>query len=235
MYSLNKTILKNVSTNPYLGVLFSEDLTWSNHIEKITKKANSTLGFLRRNLRRCPTKCKKTAYLSLVRSTLEYGSIIWDPFLKKDIEAIERIQRSAARFITGDYRSRTPGSVQNLLEKLNLPSLQDRRKHLRLVFFYKLVEGLVPAMPYQNFLTSSKPGRLVKAKKNSDFISKNPVSNFVRNNDRTFNIPHYKSEQYKNSFFVKTCIEWNSLDNSVVNIKSVNSFRTTIEKQLNQQ
>ena len=130
----------------------------SSHIEKITIKANCTLGFLRRNLSRCPSKCKKTAYLSLVRSTLEYGSIIWDPYLKKDIDALERIQKSATRFITGDYRSRSPGSVQNMMQKLDLIPLLERRKHLRLIFFYKLFGGLVPALPNQNFLTHSKPG-----------------------------------------------------------------------------
>ena len=60
-YQLNKTILKQVSNNPYLGVLFSEDIKWTEHISKIVKKANSTVGFLRRNLQHCPIKCKRTA------------------------------------------------------------------------------------------------------------------------------------------------------------------------------
>ena len=64
MYQLNNTLLKSVSSNPYLGILFSDCLTRNQHIN-ITKKANSTLGFIRRNLRRCPTACKKTAYLAL--------------------------------------------------------------------------------------------------------------------------------------------------------------------------
>ena len=36
-------------------------------------KANSTLGFLRRNLRRCPAKLKESAYISLVRCTVHIG------------------------------------------------------------------------------------------------------------------------------------------------------------------
>ena len=50
MYQLNNTLLKSVSSNPYLGILFSDRLTWNQHINNITKKANSTLGFIRRNL-----------------------------------------------------------------------------------------------------------------------------------------------------------------------------------------
>ena len=39
-----------------LGVLLSDDMKWTPHITKITKKASSTLGFLRRNLRHCSGK-----------------------------------------------------------------------------------------------------------------------------------------------------------------------------------
>ena len=115
MYQLNHTLLKSVFSNPYLGILFSNRLTWNQHINNITKKANSTLGFIRRNLRRCPNACKKTAYLALVRPLLEYGAIIWDPYQKQDISKMERIQRNAVRFIARNYKSKTPGSVTSLL------------------------------------------------------------------------------------------------------------------------
>ena len=145
-YSLNNKILKEVPNNHYLSMLLSQDLKWSDHINNITKKANSTLGFLRRNLRHCPTSCRRNSYLSLVRSVLEYGSVVWDPYLKKDIDALERVQRRAARFITGNCLSRSTGTVQRLLNKFKLPEHQDRRKQLRLILFFKVVEGLVPAI-----------------------------------------------------------------------------------------
>jgi hypothetical protein len=44
---------------------------------------------------------------------MEYGGIIWDPYTETNIKRLERIQRQAARFITGDYRSREEGSVEN--------------------------------------------------------------------------------------------------------------------------
>ena len=144
---------------PYLGVLFTDDLKWSDHIQNITKKANSTLGFLRRYLRRCPIQCKRNAYISLVRSTLKYGSVLWDPYAQKDVDALERVQRGASRIITGDYKSRTPGSVNKLLNKLDLQTLQERRKQLRLVYFYKIVEGLVPTIPCDKFLEKQKTCR----------------------------------------------------------------------------
>ena len=96
MYQLDSTILKEVENNPYLGLTLSNDLKWSTHINKISNKASSTLGFIQRNLKECPPECKRTAYIALVRSTLEYGATVWDPYLEKEIYQLERVQRKAA-------------------------------------------------------------------------------------------------------------------------------------------
>ena len=230
MYELNDTILKSVTSNPYLGILFTDNLKWSDHINNITKKANSTLGFLRRNLGRCPTECKKNAYISLVRSSLEYGSIVWDPYTQKDIDKLERVQRSAARFITGDYKSRTPGSVQKLLNKLDFETLQERRKQLRLVYFYKIVEGLVPAIPCTKFLEPQKTGRQIRSTRSSDFLTQNPIQNYVRNNNKCFKTQPCNTEQFRNSFFNRTTVDWNHLSDNIVESQSVTCFRTALRK-----
>ena len=84
-YQLDDHILQQVPDNSYLGVTLSEDLKWNSHINKISNKANSTLGFLKRILKHCPQDSRRTAYLSLVRSTLEYSSIVWDPTFKRTL------------------------------------------------------------------------------------------------------------------------------------------------------
>ena len=231
-YNLCGTILKHVSTNPYLGILFSNDLKWSHHIEKISKKANSTLGFLRRNLYRCPPGCRKNAYISLVRSILEYGAILWDPYTKEDTQRLEQVQRRAARFIAGDYKSRTPGTMHNLLKNLELPSLQLRRKELRLNFFYKVVEGLVPAIPSRQYLNPHLAKRTIKSTRRNDYITENVVESHIRNNNRSFIIGNYKTDQFRNSFFPKTTIEWNHLPDIIVNADTINSFKNLVYKEL---
>jgi hypothetical protein len=77
-YKLDGHTLEQVPSSPYLGVQIQEDLTWKEHINNVTEKASSTLGFLRRNLQHCPRECRKIAYIALVRSIMEYGAIIWD-------------------------------------------------------------------------------------------------------------------------------------------------------------
>ena len=73
-YTLCGQVLSVVKETKYLGVLISDDLSWSPHISSITGKAASTLGFLRRNLRKCPAQLKERAYIAFVRSTLDYAS-----------------------------------------------------------------------------------------------------------------------------------------------------------------
>ena len=102
----------------------------------------------------CPTDCRKTAYISLVRLVLDYGS-----YLTRDIDKLERVQRQAARFITGDCHSREEGNVTKMLETLELETLERRRSSCRLVFLFKVVEGLVPVINPEEFLKPQKPKR----------------------------------------------------------------------------
>ena len=185
-YQLDGHILQQVPENPYLGVTISDDLKWSSHICKITKKANSTLGFLKRNLKHCPLNCRMTAYISLVRSTLEYSSVIWDPYLQKDIDKLEKVQRQAARFISGDYTSRDHGCVTQMLRDLHLPPLQDRRKANRLVLFFKVVEGLVPTLQTHDYLTPVRGKRQIKSRQFKDCDRHNIIDRQVTNNSRCF-------------------------------------------------
>ena len=92
-YKIKDEILQSVEASPYLGVEISKDLKWSSQISKITAKANSTLGLLKRNLRHCQLECKKTAYMAMIRSKLEYARVVWDPNLQKDIDKLNQSRR----------------------------------------------------------------------------------------------------------------------------------------------
>jgi hypothetical protein len=63
-----------------------------------------------------------------------------------------------------------------MLNELNLPTLQSRRHKQRLIFFYKVVEGQVPAMPPDLFVKYQKSKRQIRAKlynlQYSDFLGK---------------------------------------------------------------
>ena len=229
-YELNSYLLQHVENNPYLGLIISKDLKWATHIDQIRKKASSTLGVVQRNLKRCPKSVKKTAYISLVRSTLEYGATVWDPYLEKDVYKLECIQRKAARFICNDYRSREQGCVTEMLRDLELPTLKERRKDKRLIFMYNIVKGSVPAIPPNAYLKPIVSKRRIKAKTFSDFESKNIVKRHQLLNEKCFNLPTSKTDTYRYSYFPKTISEWNELSDSVVKAQSTEIFKDRLQK-----
>ena len=118
------------------------------------QKANSTMAFLRRNLNNYPEQCKKCLYITFaIYSGLQcynLGPILYSRHIK-----LERTQRQAARFITGDYKSREEGCVTKMIHDLGLEYLQERRSFNRLVFFYKVVEGLVPPIPPDRYVRNA--------------------------------------------------------------------------------
>ena len=102
-YSLTGQILEELMDAKYLGVTLNNDLEWSKHIATMTNKANSKLSFLCRNLKGCPEKLRQTTYFSSIRSFMEYGATVWDPYQKYNSDKVERVQRQAARFVKSRY------------------------------------------------------------------------------------------------------------------------------------
>ena len=101
----------------YLGVTIIHDLRWNTDIRNMFTKANRILGFLRRNLYQCSQDVKETAYKGLVRPVLEYGSCVWDPQGRTLQKEIEKVQNTAASFVTSNYCFET-GSMTGILDKL---------------------------------------------------------------------------------------------------------------------
>jgi hypothetical protein len=229
-YQLNSTILKGVPNNPYLGIHISADLKWRTHIDTICKRASSTLGFLRRNLRHSPTMMRKTAYIALIISSLEYGAIIWDPFLQSNIDKIEKLQRKAARFISGDYRSRDPGCVTRMLQDNDIVPLHERRKYLRLTFLYKVVEGLVPALPHHQFVNKTRSRKNVSTRKYRDYVTCDTLDNIQVNSTRGFQARQSNTDIYTHLFFPRIIRDWNLLPESTVTSASVEAFKTSLQR-----
>ena len=97
-YSLRQQKLEQVQSAKYLGVTFTNGLDWGQHVSEITSSATRTLGFLRRNLAFAPRQTKDVAYKTLIRPKLEYATPIWHPHVKTQIDQVEKVQRTAARW-----------------------------------------------------------------------------------------------------------------------------------------
>jgi hypothetical protein len=80
-----------------------------------------------------------------------------------------------------------------------------------------VVEGTVPALPTDQFLKPQRTNkRRVQPRKFSDCVTTNIIERQACNNSVCFIVPQAKTEQFKNSFFVRTMAEWNNLPESEI-------------------
>ena len=110
-------------------------------ISGLSHKATKTMGFLRRNLALAPRHTKEVAYKTLVRPQLEYAAPVWNPYRILQIQEVEKVQRTAARWTCRRWRNTS--SVGDTLDELEWPSLEARREQSSLTFFYKIHSGTV--------------------------------------------------------------------------------------------
>ena len=104
-YIIKGVTLAEKTSAKYLGVEIQSNLAWNNHIDRVTKKSNNMLGFLRRNLRTASSETKTNAYITMVRSNLEYCASAWNPHQKKYEQKREMVQRRAAVLHLTDIRT----------------------------------------------------------------------------------------------------------------------------------
>ena len=97
--------LEHADVKKDLGVSFSHNLSWNNHVDLISSKAQRMLNVLYRTCSDINDfSTTKLLYIAWVRSRLEYASVVWSPHTKPNINNLEQVQRRATRFILGrDY------------------------------------------------------------------------------------------------------------------------------------
>ena len=202
-YSILGERLERVDHHDYLGVTLSHDLRWENHIYKIKQKASRTLGLIRRTLSPCKLEVKAKAYQSLVKPQLEYACEAWNPYTQSGVDCLEQVQRAAARFVFGDYRSTT--HVTPLISILGWDSLHVRRLLYQAVMLYKIHHGIV----------------------NIQFPPAVHPASYIGRHDHKlkYNIPEANIDPYKFSYYPRSVRIWNQLPPAAVLAPSVTVFR----------
>src|SRR6266516_5831817 len=99
-YILDDKRLKELESERDLGVIIDKNLKFSDHCNKVANSANVTLGMIKRIIKSKSKSIITRLYKALVRPQLEYCVQAGRPYLKKDIEKIERVQRRATKLIS---------------------------------------------------------------------------------------------------------------------------------------
>ena len=167
-YRIGTQLIQRCEIFKDLGVIMDHKLTFNLHIDYVISKANSMLGFLKRNTREFrDLGTLNSLYFSLVRSLLEFGSVVWSPNYRSHVERIERIQKSYSRYALWRYGFVVLPPYSSRCKLLGLESLYNRRSIANCLFIFDVLSGkvkspdllqrvgiLVPARPLRssNFL-----------------------------------------------------------------------------------
>ena len=208
-YKIGNTTLDKVSEERDLGVYLTEDLKPSLQCVEAAKKAASALGIIR-TFSNFDISSFALLYKTYVRFHMEYCIQAWNPYYRKDIDILEKIQKRATRMVP-ELRNL---SYCDRLKRLGLTTLEDRRKHGDLIETYKIITG--------------------KENKQRDRFFKMVDSDNNRTRGNSMKI--YKPRLNKcilrriNFFSVRAVNSWNSLPEDVISAKTVNSFKNRLDK-----
>jgi hypothetical protein len=81
-------------------------------------------------------------YITIVRSKLEYASVVWNSITNTDSNKLERIQRKFAALCLNRFFQDVDYHYINTLNKLNLQTLHVRRRHIDALFFINILEAI---------------------------------------------------------------------------------------------
>ena len=115
-----------------LGVTIDNQLKFSMYVQTQVAKANRILGCIRHTFKYMTSTMFLQLYKTMIRPPIEYTSCIWFPRLKRDSDAIERIQRRATKLVP-ELRTLT---YTERLTPLKLPTLVYRRRRADMLKTY---------------------------------------------------------------------------------------------------
>ncbi len=136
-HSDNGISIKLLDSTKDLGITIDSSFKPSLYCAQAFKRARAALFLIRRSFVTLIPEIFITPYLTSVRSHLEYAIQASSPYLKKDIDHLERLHRLTTRMVKG-CRGLYYGER---LERLNLFSLARRRLRGDLILAYNLSNG----------------------------------------------------------------------------------------------
>ena len=122
-YEMGGIILSKTMKEKYLGVTMNANMKVSEQCRIAASKGNQVLGMIRRNITYKEKSLIVPLYKAIVRPHLEYCTQAWSPYLRKDIDMLEKIQRRTTKLIPElrDLR------YEERLKECGLTTLETRR------------------------------------------------------------------------------------------------------------
>ena len=161
-YNIENESLKRVPTINDLGVTLDAKLDFKCHIEKMTNCGYRNLGFVKRQSKEFSDPyVTKSLYCSLVRSKLEYASVVWNMVGITESARIESVQKQFLLFALRNLGWRRDTyvlpSYESRLLLLNMHTLEKRRNVNDIVFAYDLIKKNIKCPQLCNQIVLNQP------------------------------------------------------------------------------
>lgn len=102
---LNNSKIEIVNTFKILGVYFTENMTWDNHVSHVISKLSCIVGVTYANRYTLPPKVKLLLYNALFHSHINYCQLVWGNTTKGNLQKILTLQKKMLRNIENVPRS----------------------------------------------------------------------------------------------------------------------------------
>lgn len=190
-YVLDGQIVTRVDEIRDLGVTVDSRFRFVTHIEKLISAARQTIGFIKMiSSNRFERSVLKLLYVSYVRSKLEFGSIIWDPYQQVYRDELESVQKGFIVFLLGDEYRAPPYRLAPYHDRcrlLDLPSLASRRIVMKLLMGYDIMKRRINDPKICRRFAPYRPNRqlrstrlLVEESYGSDYLFYQPTAVIIR-------------------------------------------------------
>ena len=184
--TLGGSELERVKCIKYLGLVFSETLSFSEHIQSICTRAKRLIGLLyRRFYNNIDGATMLQLYQSLVRPHLEYASPVWNPHTQKDIKMLESVEKFAIKMSTKNWNIGYHDLLS--LTHVHLLPLETRRVYSSLCMIFHHLCYFTPNIICQRYI------------------------NQRTNNHSLLHQPFARTNAFFHSFVPRTINIWNTL------------------------
>ena len=146
---LNDQPIKEVTSHKRLGIFFSNDGTWHEHIDYIASKAWTRINIMPKLKFIVDRQSLEIIYTSFFRPVLGYADVVLDNYTQYETDALEKIQIEAAQIATGATKI---VSLEMLYQETGWEPLDKRRYKHEVCLFYQVDTGVSP-----NYLSSLIP------------------------------------------------------------------------------
>lgn len=202
---INSENIKYVSKAKNLGVFFSNNFSWSDHIDYIVGRVYASLRSLWASAKYLSTEIRKRLIVALIMPIISYCNPLFSAMDAGSLQKLQVAFNSCTRFV---YRLRRYDHVSALSNRILGMSLCDYFKLHKCIFMFKIILFRSPSYLYENL-------------------------QFLRSN-RSYNllVPRAKFVQTRNTFFFQSVLLWNQIPNAIKNSCTITAFSNSLRAHL---